>query len=268
MLLPAFIVFSFSAVAKTGLEHHHSSSVQKPQKIQKTQKTHSASDGSTSQLLKPFDITYIIKTSKLPFKVSAKSKLSYSDNQWLVYFKASAMVMSYKEKSRFIYNANHTVHPLEYERVKSVLGSKEKENVRYDWANKKASYTKNDKTQAIALSQGALDEMSYQTQLRLDLLKQKKSPLYYKIVGKHGLYNLKLRADGKEILKTSIGNLNTLRFKTVRKNNKRETWIWLAPKWQYLPVKIKQRTGSENDEIEISGGTFNGKSITEKSIKG
>lgn len=216
---------------------------------------------ATPLILKPFDVSYTIKASNIPFDGYAESKLTENkDRQWELSFDVSALVLHYSEKSRFTYNHQHAIQPISYEMNKSVFGSETVDRIQFDWKTAKATYFRKNKQNIISLIPGSLDDMSYQAQLRQDLIENKHA-LTYTLVEKHKLSTLKFRRDGEESLKTPLGTIKTLRLKTVRDNNKRETWIWMAPQWQYLPVKIKQRTGSQTFEAEITKGTMAGKPL-------
>ena len=211
--------------------------------------------------LKPFDASYTLKASNIPLEGSAESKLVKTGNdQWTLSFHANALIMSYTETSQFIYNKHQKIQPVSYEMKQSTFGSETTNHIQFNWITSKAIYHREKKQSTITLTPNSLDDMSYQAQLRLDLLQNKPS-LTYTLVEKHKLETLKFKRDGEEPLKTPLGVIQTVRLKTVRDNNKRETWIWLAPKWQYLPVKIKQRTGSQTFQAEITKATVAGKSL-------
>jgi len=150
--------------------------------------------------------------------------------------------------------------PLQYQMTQSIFGSSSVKNVQFNWATKKAIYTDKKKHYSFRLTPDVLDTLGYQIQLRQDLLNNKKQ-LSYMIADKK-LYPLRFVIDGAEVLQTPLGEINTVRLKTVRDNNKRETWIWLCPAWEYLPVKIKQRDGSNTFEADITRGSIDGKSLS------
>jgi hypothetical protein len=99
---------------------------------------------------------------------------------------------------------------------------------------------------------GQLDNQLYRYafQRNLNLPEQK---LSYNIINSRGepkTYRLTLL--GNEELDLPYGTLETVKAKIVRDSNKRETYIWFAPKLDHLMVRLQQfKQGKEQADIKL-----------------
>ena len=63
---------------------------------------------------------------------------------------------------------------------------------------------------------------------------------------------------GEEFLKTELGIISTLKLKRIRQKSNRETFLWFAPQWNYLLVKLEQKEkGGENYTMLLREGSLN-----------
>ena len=58
---------------------------------------------------------------------------------------------------------------------------------------------------------------------------------------------------GEEIISTKAGDFKTLKIKVVRESASRVTFIWVAPDWQFLFVRLIQlKDDEEQFSIELT----------------
>ena len=206
--------------------------------------------------LSPYAAFYSVEINGLKANGTAESQLIKKNEGWSLSFQADAFLMSYKETSSYILKDKTQVQPLQYKMEKSVLGSDKKTTVDFDWKKSAATYNNEKKDRTVDIQSGDLDDLSYQTQLRLDLISNKKK-LSYMVIEKNQREPLSFEIDGQETLKTELGLIPAVRLKTQRQGNKRQTWIWLAKDWEYLPVQIQQIEGAASYLMKLTGGTMN-----------
>ena len=89
----------------------------------------------------------------------------------------------------------------------------------------------------------ALDKLSYQLQLRKDLINKQTLEAYQIADGGH-LKTYTFEVIGDEVIETPLGKMDTIHIKRIREGKKRFTHIWLAKKWDYLIVKLEHKEKS------------------------
>jgi hypothetical protein len=87
---------------------------------------------------------------------------------------------------------------------------------------------------------GTQDKLSYQLQLRLDLLAGK-TDMTYAVADGGKLKEYRFKVTGEEQIDTPYGRYNAVRVMRDRgEDADRETLIWLAPELDYLIVRLEQ----------------------------
>lgn len=183
---------------------------------------------------------------------SATRTLSKSGNNWTYVFAAKAgAVASASETSRFGFNAGK-INSNSFSRTSKILVHNNTMSINFNPSSKTINTKKDDKARSFAWKAGVLDELNAELQIREDL----------KGVGMKSTY---LIADAKEVearqfikqgsekIKTSYGTFDTV--KVVMKHDKpgRDTIFWLAPKLDYLPVKVTHQDGKSSYGLLLTG---------------
>ena len=139
---------------------------------------------------------------------------------------------------------------------------KKTENLTYNRKTGVANYDSKKKQRQVTLADGYLNRLTYQLQLQRDLINGV-SPLQYQVISRGRLKSYNFEVMGEEILDTPLGKINTTKVKRIRKDNDRETMLWLAPKWNYLLVQLWQREKGGGDyKIVLQQGTLNGDALS------
>ncbi len=120
--------------------------------------------------------------------------------------------------------------------------------IRFDWANKTANTRshKNPKVIAVKITDGTVDRFTLRLAIMSDMLATGKVAEHTIIdIGKLKTYHFQVL--GKRKIKTPAGTFDTILLKKSRKNKKRVTLMWCAPKLNFLPVKIQhiEKNGSK-----------------------
>ena len=183
---------------------------------------------------------------------SATRTLSKSGNNWTYVFAAKAgAIASASETSRFSFNAGK-INSNSFSRTSKILVHNNTMSINFNPSSKTINTKKDDKARSFAWKAGVLDELNAELQIREDL----------KGVGMKSTY---LLADAKEVetrqfvkqgsekVQTSYGTFDTI--KVIMKHDKpgRDTIFWLAPKLDYLPVKVTHQDGKSSYGLLLTG---------------
>lgn len=210
--------------------------------------------------LTPFENKYSAKL--YGFNLEVTSRLSaQGDNNYEFYFDANAALGRVTEISQFKWNPNeHFAIPIQYTYKRSGIGKNREQALRFDWTKNEVVNTKNDVHLALDASKKIQDSLSYQLQLRQDLMAGKKNLSYLITNGKKNK-EYKFEIVGDEILDTPLGKVTTVKIKRIQTNDERETYAWFAKDFQYLLVRLQQEENGSAYTIYISKASLNGKAI-------
>lgn len=115
----------------------------------------------------------------------------------------------------------------------------------------------------LPYTEGTLDRMSQQEQLRLHLL-TKENPrenILVRIADGKRVKDYELVYVADEILETPLGPVNTLHFERLHEDPDRESDIWFAPDWDYLMVKTVHIEDDKPVEVLLSQARIGGTEV-------
>lgn len=176
--------------------------------------------------------------------------LQPTDNpqEWLLSNKASLLFAKVEEQSRLLSDGK-SITSLHYQYSNNLKKSRNK-TIQFDWAKKQAYTRKGEKQVSLPLPETAFDQLSYQEQLRLDILNNENfCEKTYTIIDTGKTKQYTVRAIGEEWLETKVGKLLTLKLEQTREGKDRRTEIWLAKDWQYLIVKLQRFEDGKSDQL-------------------
>lgn len=189
---------------------------------------------------------------------SATRTLSKSGNNWTYVFAAKAgVIASATETSKFSLNGTQLVSD-SFSRTSKILVHNNSMNLKFNPATKMINTSKDSEKHAFAWKSGVLDELNAELQIREDT-KSTALKSNYLLADAKGIDNRKFVKQGNEKVKTNYGTFDTI--KVVMKHDKpgRETIFWLAPKLDYLPVKVSHEDKKTSYGLLLTGykGTSN-----------
>ncbi len=165
---------------------------------------------------------------------------------WLFESKANASGIaslfvhsSFSEKSHFTLHAGN-LRPLHYSYTDSGNPDHD-ESIEFDWIKNLAYDTKDKKTKRVTIQPGILDRLSAQLFLSRHLSLGLKLPGTISIVKGGKIKHYHFTRKGKDLLATPAGDFETVIVMREDPQSRRRTIFWLAPKYQWLPVKMQQR---------------------------
>lgn len=143
--------------------------------------------------------------------------------------------------------------------------SKASNSISYNWDTQIALSIEDEESWQLEISDGVMDELSYQFALRQSLISGTTAEeLEFQLIDgdEIELHQYRLLAD--EILLTPLGELNTVKLERVREaSDERVTTIWLARDWNFLLTRIEQVSGSGmRIELELESATVDGEPVS------
>ena len=224
-----------------------------------------------------YQATYTAKYSGMP--VTATRVLKKTEQGYRIISSVKGMLGDIMEQEDFHIDERGHILTDHYLSEKAFFGSARSEELVVDHQAKKATYTstRKNKHRELPLSTGYLGPLSYQLQLRNDLkasLPQHDDPAFseqissyqvplYKVMSRGRIKDYQFEILGEETIDAGIGQIRTLKLQRVRKDNKRQTAIWVAPAWGFLIVKIvQQEKGGKHYEILVETATIDGEAVS------
>ena len=168
---------------------------------------------------------------------SATRTLSKSGNQWNYVFAAKAGgIASATETSRFTFE-NGKIGSSSFSRSSKILIHNNTMSIHFNPAAKKINTKKDKESRSFSWKAGVLDELNAELQIREDLKNGSLKSTYYLADAKE-VEARKFVRQGSESVKTNYGTFDTIKVAIKHDKPGRETIFWLAPKLDYLPVKV------------------------------
>jgi hypothetical protein len=186
---------------------------------------------------------------------SATRTLKKNGNNWNYVFAAKAGgIASATETSNFTLN-NNQIQSSNFSRTSKILVHNNTMTIKFN-PNAKTIQTSKDKEQrSFAWKAGVLDELNAELQIREDIKANGLKSQYW-IADAKEVESRRFVQQGSEKIETKYGTFDTI--KVVMKHDKpgRETIFWLAPKLDYLPVKVTHEDKKTSYGLLLTG--YNG----------
>lgn len=211
------------------------------------------STGYSSQALamSPFQATYQFAYNGKNLG-SATRTLKKSGNNWNYVFAAKAgAIASATETSNFSLNDNQIISN-NFSRSSKILIHNNTMNIKFNRSANTITTSKNKENHSFAWKSGVLDELNAELQIREDLKSSGLKSTYW-LADAREVEARKFIKQGNEQVKTNYGTFDTI--KVVMKHDKpgRETIFWLAPKLDYLPVKVTHEDKKTSYGLLLTG---------------
>ncbi|MGB2130211.1 MAG: DUF3108 domain-containing protein [Marinobacterium sp.] len=196
----------------------------------------------TTAPLTPFKAVY---TTAFDLGVSlsgeAIRQLKSQDNgRWTFSSEASSMMAGISEITRFEYHPTRIIKPLSYRYKRKVLGKSRKATIDFDWSKGSVTTVVKDQPWKMQIPEATQDKLSYQLQLRLDLMAGK-TEMHYAVADGGKLKEYRFKVTGEEEIDTPYGRYMAIRVIRDRgEDADRETLIWFAPELDYLIIRLEQ----------------------------
>jgi hypothetical protein len=177
------------------------------------------------------------KAGWFPVTIDATRTLQKIDGHWKVSFEASSSVADLTEISEFSI-LNQQILPINYRYETSGLLSKKLRTLEFNRNEKKAWLPYKKTWGNYPLTNEIQDHLSYQEQVRIDLMNGK-TEFLYPVAYKSRLKQYEFKLVGESTLPSKQGPINVIEIKQVKTKGKESTHIWLAKDYNYLIVKLR-----------------------------
>ena len=212
---------------------------------------------SATKIIKPFIAKYDL-LKKSDSVGEATRQLNYPDELSANYrykTEASWFIFSDVREETSITKVNDSkITPTHYLFERKGTGRDKKYEWTYDVENDFASDLKKEKKLNITFPEKIQDKLSYQLQLRLDLIINSSQELYtYPVISTSGaIKDYTFVNEGEKIITLPYGEIKTVKLKRETKDKKKITYAWFAPDLNYLLVKLSQiKNGKEQFSAEL-----------------
>lgn len=220
---------------------------------------------STASGLSPYKAEYnVIRKGKI--HGSANRQLEKSDNDtYILRYSSNINWMIFSdersEESVFSYDGQ-LVHPVSYTMTREGTGPDESFKIEFNKDDNSINHSDKKFPTPLSPDENWQDLLSYQAQLRLDIMAGK-TKVSYPIVGKEGdQKNYEFEVVGTETITLPIGNFETIKVRRVYDNDKRQVMVWFAPALDHMLVQLfKGKDGVEQFQIQLKHFTNNKVSI-------
>jgi len=156
--------------------------------------------------------------------------------------------------------AGGTLRPHEYRFRRTGGGRDERESVVFDWEAGSARGHEDGEERTAPLEPGMTDKLSYQVLLRRDLARGMEA-MTYRVVEPEETETYRFRVVGRETLRTSLGEFETIKVERDHDSDERQTTFWCAPELDYLMVRIRQDDDGDQILGEIQDWKRVGKAV-------
>lgn len=206
---------------------------------------------STSALaIAPFQASYQFSYNGKNVGTATRS-LAKQGNNWLYKFNAKAgAIASAQESSLFGFNAGK-ISAIEFKRSSKILVHSNSLNISFSPSSKRVNTQKDDKKRSFAWQPNVLDELNAELQIREDL-KGDGIKNNYLLADAKEIENRRFSKQGTEMVKTPFGSFSTIKVVLEHRKPERNTVFWLAPKLDYLPVKVSHNDGGSSYSLLLT----------------
>ncbi len=203
----------------------------------------------------PYRAVYKASYNGVPISATGIRELRRTvDGQFVLSSIAKSILASVTETTTFDLGGSETIRPLQYEYERTGIGRNRADILRFDWEAQKVVRIADQDGWERDLEPGMHDRLSYQQEMREDLLAAQRSgsdwpEMVYTVAEDDGrIREYRFRVVSEESIEVPAGQFNTIKAERVREHAERITHFWLAPEYDFLLVRFEQ--------TEQDGGGF------------
>jgi uncharacterized protein DUF3108 len=201
--------------------------------------------------LHPFEASYKWIWHGMTVAISTLRLERQEDNKWVYRSKSEPRGLGRMFSERPIQESvlqvtQDGVHPLSYKADDGTSATKRDANVQFDWEHKRVTGVYEDAKVDMPLPPGIQDDLSVQIALMVDLLRGH-APDKLLLINGNSTREYRYSRDGEETLKTPLGDIPTVIYRSEKQNSPRVTRFWCAPSLGYIPLRVQQK---RKDEVE------------------
>jgi hypothetical protein len=214
-------------------------------------------EASPSETLRPYSAQYKTTARGMALTLTRKLKAS-KDGSFTLTNGGKIMVVGFHEVSVFTTEGARVV-PKSYVYQGTGLINRRRE-VHFTPGSETIRSLYKDNWYDLPYSEGTLDRMSQQEQLRLALLNDPtpKEDIDIRVADGKRIKDYKLVFVGEEMLDTPLGKQRTLHFERLHDDPDRKSDTWVAPDLDYLMVKTLHVEDGKPVEVTLQSADIKG----------
>lgn len=204
---------------------------------------------SVAAQLQPFAATYSATLDLLiDLPVEARRELTRTPSGlWHFSSDARSAFAKQSESTTLLYDETGWT-PKSYKFTRSVFGRSREISITFDPQRERITTVAKQEPWTQAYETGVQDKLSYQLQLREDLIAGKED-LSYRIADGGRIKTYRFERSGSEQLTTPAGTFDCIRLQLQRSEEQQQTLIWMAPALEYLTVRLLRIDDSGREHI-------------------
>jgi hypothetical protein len=136
------------------------------------------------------------------------------------------------------------VEPLSYKGDDGTKSTKRTVDVRYDWDEHRVTGVYEETPVDLPLTPGVQDDASVQVAMMVELLRGR-TPERFALLDKNAVREYRYAREGEETLKTPLGAVATVVYRSQRENALHVNRYWCAPDRGYIPLRVQQKRGDD-----------------------
>jgi Protein of unknown function (DUF3108) len=136
------------------------------------------------------------------------------------------------------------VQPLSYKGDDGTSSTKRTIDVQYDWEKHRITGVYEQTPVDLPLTPGVQDDSSVQVAMMVELLAGR-TPERFSLLDKNSVREYIYTREGEEKLQTELGPVQTVIYRSQRKNSPHVNRYWCAPERGYIPMRVEQKRGDE-----------------------
>jgi hypothetical protein len=136
------------------------------------------------------------------------------------------------------------LRPLSYQGDDGTSSTKRTIDVKYDWEKHRITGVYEQTPVDLPLTPGVQDDSSVQVAMMVELLAGR-TPERFSLLDKNSVREYIYTREGEEKLQTELGPVQTVIYRSQRKNSPHVNRYWCAPEKGYIPMRVEQKRGDE-----------------------
>jgi len=212
--------------------------------------------------LQPYEAVY--KTSANGFKVNVKRLLEVDGSMITISNSAKRFFFGMRESSVLQLQDDGQLAAITHKHKRRGVSHKHDKELVFDWQENTVQDLLKPERAPLTVENPTYDKLSYQTRMRLDLIRDP-DLRYCEYSVTNGVVNRLYSFErlGEEILKTPLGDLRTIKFKREGGDDDRQVSVWVAPDWDYILVRIDQtkEQGGKTERLLLKSAKIAGTKV-------
>ncbi len=258
------LISLLASIILIAISHVTTANVQDSSTISSDKAKQSSCQGKAlRQLIQPYSIEYDAKYKGV--SIDNTRTLKWSDEDRVtINGQMSLWFMAITEFSVIEPQESLSIRPVEYKLQRKGLSSSKDYHLNFQWDENIAKNRLKGDSWEMPIQPGYQDMLSHQLQFRLQLLcdEDPRETYSFPLIKKKRERTYSYKLEGEELLKTPLGDLNTLHFVKQERKPGRTMEIWLAKDWDFLIAKLRyQEDGDSSHQLSIKKGTLGNQKI-------